>query len=94
MGLLKLEKKYNMNKTVKTYEEIYPLTVIQMKYGGKYVAFQTESDARVVIDTQMDEEAMYDVKGHIEKQFFGLYGVGDTVFSALDNLVVNHNSHE
>jgi hypothetical protein len=76
-----------MNKTIKTYEDIYPLTVIQMRYGGKYVAFQTESDARVVINTQLNEEAMYDVKGYIEKQYFGLYGVGDNIFSALNDLI-------
>lgn len=76
-----------MNKTIKTHEEIYPLTVIQMRYGGKYVAFQTESDARVVINTQLNEEAMYDVKGYIEKQYFGLYGVGDNIFSALNDLI-------
>jgi len=80
-----------MNKTVKTYEEIYPLTVIQMRYGGKYVAFQTESDARVVINTQLNEEAMYDVKGYIEKQYFGLYGVGDNIFSALNDLIKKQN---
>ena len=80
-----------MNKTIKTYEEIYPLTVIQMRYGGKYVAFQTESDARVVINTQLNEEAMYDVKGYIEKQFFGLYGVGDNIFSALNDLIKKQN---
>jgi len=80
-----------MNKTIKTHEEIYPLTVIQMRYGGKYVAFQTESDARVVINTQLNEEAMYDVKGYIEKQYFGLYGVGDNIFSALNDLIKKQN---
>ena len=75
----------------KKHEDIYPLTIVQMRYGGKYVAFNTEADSRIVIDTQLGEEAMYDTKTFIEKQFYGAYGIGVTVTEALDNLL-SHNS--
>jgi len=73
----------------KTYEDIYPLTIVQMRYGGKYVAFNVEADCEIVINVQIDEEAMYDTKSYIDKEFFGSYGVGNTIWEALDNLILN-----
>ena len=32
----------------KTWEDIYPLTLIQMRYGKKYVAFNSEEHAGFV----------------------------------------------
>ena len=38
-----------MSKRIyKTWEDIYPLTLIQMRYGGKYVAFNAEEDTTFV----------------------------------------------
>jgi hypothetical protein len=38
-----------MSKRIyKTWEDIYPLTLIQIRYGGKYVAFNAEQDAGFV----------------------------------------------
>ena len=36
------------NKKFKDYEDIYPLTIVKMRYGGKYVAFNAESDSELI----------------------------------------------
>lgn len=79
-----------MNK-FKNYEDIFPLTIVQMRYGGKYVAFNVEADCKTVLDVQLDEEAMYDTKSFIEREYFGLYGIGETIWEALDNLIIKQN---
>lgn len=75
----------------KNYDEIYPLTIVQMRYGGKYVAFNVDVDCETVHDVQLSEEAMYNTKSFIEKKYFGSYGIADTLWGALDNLILNHN---
>lgn len=76
-------------RKLKTYEDIYPLTIVQMRYGGKYVAFNMDSDSSIIHDVQLDEEAMYNTKEFIEEKYHGLYGIGDTIWQALDNLLKN-----
>lgn len=71
----------------KQYEDVYPLTIVQMRYGGKYVAFNSDADNRTVLDVQLDEEAMYNPKEFIEKTFFGAYGIGDTIWDAMNDLI-------
>ena len=83
-----------MNKKFKTYEDIYPLSIVQMRYGGKYVAFNVEADCKTVLGVQLDEEASYDTKSYIESKYFGLYGIGNTVWEALDNLILNQEHYE
>lgn len=78
-----------MSKKFKNYEDIYPLTIVQMRYGGKYVAFNMESDSSLIHDVQLGEEAMYDIKKYIEDKYSGSYGIGDTVWAALDRLIEN-----
>ena len=78
-----------MSKKFKNYEDIYPLTIVQMRYGDKYVAFNIESDSSLVHDVQLGEEAMYDTKKYIEDKFFGAYGIGATIWEALDKLIEN-----
>lgn len=80
-----------MNNKFKNYEDIYPLTIIKMRYGGKYVAFNMESDNSFIHDVQLGEEAMYGTKKYIEDKYSGHYGIGDTIWEALDDLISNHN---
>lgn len=75
---------------LKTYSDIFPLTIIQMKYGGKYVAFNCETND-FIGDAQELEEPMYDTKSYIEKKYFGAYGIGDTIWEALDKLIIKYN---
>jgi hypothetical protein len=78
-----------MNNKFKNYEDIYPLTIIQMRYGGKYVAFNMESDNSFIHDVQLGEEAMYCTKKYIEDNYSGHYGIGNTIWEALDDLISN-----
>jgi len=51
-----------MSKRIyKTWEDIYPLTLIQMRYGGKYIAFNAEEDAGFVQNVNT-EEVHYQLK--------------------------------
>lgn len=78
-----------MSNKFKKYEDIYPLTIVQMRYGGKYVVFNMESDSSLIHDVQLGEEAMYDTKKYIEDKFSGSYGIGITIWEAIDNLIAN-----
>ena len=77
-----------MKKNFKTYEDIYPLTIVNMRYSNKYVAFNLDSDSSMIHDVQLNEEASYDTKEFIEKWFdTHQYGMGPTIWEALDNLI-------
>ena len=80
-----------MKKKFKTYEDIYPLTIVQMRFGDKYVAFNCEADCGIVLDVQLDEEAMYNTKDFIEKKIALPYGIGNTIWESLDNLILNQD---
>jgi len=77
-------------KKFKNYEDIYPLTIIQMRYGAKYVAFNCTSDIGWVSDVELDEEVHYRLEEYLEENVSPcLYGVGKTIWEALDNLIAN-----
>ena len=65
-----------MSKRIyKTWEDIYPLTLIQMRYGGKYVAFNAE-------------EVHYQLNEWLEENVDPCpYGVGKTIMEAMNNLL-------
>lgn len=81
-----------MNDKFKTYEDIYPLTIVRMRYGGKYVAFNCDSDNEICHDIQLGDEPSYNIEEYMDHvSFYGLYGVGDTIWQALDNLIEKQN---
>jgi len=81
-----------MSKRIyKTWEDIYPLTLIQMRYGGKYIAFNAEEDARFVKNVNT-EEVHYHLNEWLEKNVDPCpYGVGDTIMEAMNNLLESMN---
>ena len=52
----------------KQWEDIYPLTLIQMRYGGKYVAINCEEDSGHIQDVNTEE-----VHYHLEEWFWHLH---------------------
>jgi len=75
-------------KQFKNYEDIYPLTIITMRFsgGGKYVAFNAPEDSGYVQEVNT-EEISYRLKEWLEENVLFPYGVGNTIWEALDNLI-------
>ena len=67
-------------------EDIYPLTLIKMRFGGKYVAFNLEEDLGIIQSTNT-EEVHYALDSWLEAHVFCPYGVGRTIKEAMDNLL-------
>lgn len=74
-------KKYN------NWEDIYPLTLIQMRFGGKYVAFNAEEDAGFIQEVNT-EEVHYRLEEWLGENVDPCpYGVGNTIMDAMNNLL-------
>ena len=83
-----------MNKRVyKTWEDIYPLTLINLRYKG-YIAFNAEEDAGFVQDVNT-EEVSYRLNDWLEENVDPCpYGVGDTIMEAMNNLLESMNKKD
>lgn len=74
-------------KEYKTWKDIFPLTLIQMRFGGKYVAFNAEEDAGFVQEVNT-EEVHYRLDEWLDENVNPCpYGVGDTIMDAMNNLL-------
>ena len=83
-----------MNKRIyKTWEDIYPLTLINLRFGG-YVAFNAEEDASFVQEVNT-EEVSYQLAEWLEKEVDPCpYGVGNTIMDAMNNLLEVMNKQQ
>jgi hypothetical protein len=87
-----------MSKRIyKTWEDIYPLTLIRMRYetryGESYVAFNAEENSGSVQEVNR-EEVSYELREWLERNVDPLgcpYGVGKTVIEAMNNLLEEMN---
>lgn len=80
-----------MSKRVyKEWEDIYPLTLINLRFGG-YVAFNAEEDAGFVQDVNT-EEVSYELEAWLERNVNPCpYGVGSTIMNTMNNLLEKMN---
>jgi hypothetical protein len=83
------------NKRVyRNWEEIYPLTLVRLRYGGRYVAFNAEEDANFLQKVNT-EEVSYRLKDWLEENVDPCpFGVGDTIMDAMNNLLDKLNQNE
>ena len=83
-----------MSKRVyRTWGDIYPLTLITMRYGGKYVAFNAEEDSGFVQDVNT-EEVSYELEDWLDRNVDPCpYGVGTTIMDAMNNLLEAMNTN-
>ena len=83
------------NKRIyETWEDIYPLTLIQMRFGGKYIAFKAEEDASFIHEVNV-EEVHYQLEKWLEENVDPCpYGVGNTVMDAMNNLLFKLQTNE
>jgi len=74
------------NRAPQKIEDIYPLTIIAMRYGGRFVIFNCEEDADFVASVQGDEEVSYGTEEWMEKNAsFVVYGIGADLYSAFED---------
>ena len=72
--------------TIEKIEEIYPLTIITMRYGGKIVIFNSESDNVNINNVQLSEEFSYGLIEWMETNISPqCYGIGTTIWEAFED---------
>ena len=76
----------------KEWEDIYPLTLIQMRYGDKYVAINCEEDSGHIQNVNT-EEVHYRLEEWLEEKVSPCpYGVGTTIMECMNNLLEAMNN--
>ncbi len=82
-----------MGKRVyKEWEDIYPLTLINLRFGG-YVAFNAEEDAGFVQSVN-NEEVSYELTDWLKREVDPCpYGVGNTIMETMNNLLEKMNNN-
>ena len=75
-----------MIKKIKHIEDIYPLTIVKMRYGDKIVIFNANNDAGFVNSVQGNEEVYYILEKWMKENVEPcLYGIGDTIWEAFED---------
>ena len=78
-------------RVYKEWEDIYPLTLITMRCGGKYVAFNAGEDSGFVQDVNT-EEVSYELEAWLERNVDPCpYGVGSTIMDTMNDLLEKMN---
>jgi hypothetical protein len=82
--------KVTSKRVYKTWEDIYPLTLINLRFGG-YVAFNAEEDSGFVQDVNT-EEVSYELEAWLKRNVDPCpYGVGNTIMDSMNNLLEEMN---
>ncbi len=77
-------------RVYKEWEEIYPLTLIKLRFGG-YIAFNAEEDAEFVQEVNT-EEISFRLESWLEENVDPCpYGVGRTITETMNNLLERMN---
>ena len=83
-----------MKRIYTEWEDIYPLTLVNLRYGGKYVAFNCAEDHDIVqgINT---EDVSYELEQWLNENVLPVpYGVGTTIIECMNNLMKRMNNVE
>ena len=77
-------------RVYKEWEDIYPLTLINLRFGG-YVAFNAEEDAGFVQEVNT-EDLHYRLESWLEENVSPCpYGVGSTIMDTMNDLLEKMN---
>ena len=78
-------------KEIKKLEEIYPLTIVNRRFGG-FAILKCDSICVAVSVLQEDEEVHYDTESYMKKYWGHLqYGIGNTIQEAFINYETKYN---
>ena len=87
-----------MKIKIENIEDIYPLTIVSMRYGGKIVILNAEVDAGEANGNiswsnliQGDEETFYRIDEWLEENVKPcLYGIGDSILDAFEDYKIRY----
>ena len=74
-------------KRYRTWEDIHPLTLIHMRFGGKYIAFNAPEDAGFIQEVNTEDVHYRLNEWLVENVDPCPYGVGNTIMDAMNNLL-------
>lgn len=71
---------------IEKIDDIYPLTIFIMKYGGKIIILNSESLNSKIIEIQFDENPSYDLEEWMVKNISPIhYGIGYDITDAFED---------
>lgn len=70
---------------VKKVEDIYPLTIISMRYGGKIIIFNAYSSLSDIETAAEDEDVFYDIENWLIDNIAVNFGIGDSIDKAFED---------
>ena len=76
----------------KRIEDIYPCTIINMRFGDDFVIFNSHSDNTDIASIEENEEIYYELDDHIRNKILSFYccGKGDTIQKAFEDYQLNY----
>jgi hypothetical protein len=76
---------------IERIEDIYPLTIISMRYSGKFIILNTIADNPRVSELQECEEPWHILDEYMKKHFSPFpYGIGEDIWSAFEDFKKRH----
>ena len=80
-------------RNIDKIEDIYPLTIIKMRYGGRYIIFQAEDDAGFIGSASGNEEVYYIIDEWLKENVYPCcYGIGDTINEAFNDFKLRYDN--
>jgi hypothetical protein len=81
------------NKKFNRIEDIYPMTIVNMRYGN-FAIIEASCDAECVNSLEGNEEWSYDPHHFMKKEWEHInYGVGVDILSAFEDFKERYNSN-
>ena len=79
-----------MKNIIHRIEDIYPLTIVAMRYGGAIVIFEADNHCDFISSVQGDEEVYYHVREWMNDNWSHInYGMGPTLSDAFEDFKLN-----
>jgi hypothetical protein len=81
-----------MKNKINKIEDIYPLTIVRMRYGSQFVIFNADNDAGFIDLVQGDEEVYYVINEWLKENVSPCcYGIGYDIYSAFLDFQERYN---
>lgn len=81
-----------MKRIYTEWEDIYPLTIVKLRYGGKYVAFNCQEGHDIVQDVN-NEDVSYELEQWLNENVLPVpYGIGTTIIECMNALMKHMNN--
>lgn len=81
-------KTKHVKKEVNRIEDIFPLTIVSMRYGGRFIIFNAHHDKNFIDPVYDNEEVSRDIFNWLETNVKCDFGIGDTIAEAFEDYKV------